>query len=63
VTFVTGIADVTMSDGQIAALQQDFCIWRDDLRGRGGTQATPGGYSFQNLLGFNDTIDGNPERS
>jgi hypothetical protein len=49
VTFVTGIADVTMSDGQIAALQQDFCIWRDDLRGRGGTQATPGGYSFQNL--------------
>jgi hypothetical protein len=49
VTFVTGIADVTMSDGQIATLQQDFCIWRYDLRGHGGTQATPGGYSFQNL--------------
>jgi 3-oxoadipate enol-lactonase len=52
VTFVTGIAnDVTMWDGQIAALQNDFRILRYDLRGQGGTQATPGDYSFPLLIG------------
>ena len=51
VTFVTGIAnDVTMWDGQIAALKDDFRILRYDLRGHGGTQATAGDYSFPLLI-------------
>ena len=52
VTFVTGIAnDVTMWDGQIPALEQDFRILRYDRRGHGGTQATSGDYSFPLLIG------------
>ena len=52
VTFVTGIAnDVTMWDGQISALANDFRILRYDLRGHGGTQATAGDYSLPLLMG------------
>jgi 3-oxoadipate enol-lactonase len=52
VTFITGIAnDLTMWDGQIAALAGDLRILRYDSRGHGGTQATPGDYSFEILIG------------
>lgn len=52
VTFVTGIAnDVTMWDGQISALANDFRILRYDLRGHGGTQVTAGDYSLPLLMG------------
>ena len=52
VTFVTGIAnDVTMWDGQITALADDFRILRYDLRGHGQTEATAGDYSFPLLMG------------
>jgi 3-oxoadipate enol-lactonase len=51
VTFVTGIAnDVSMWDGQIDALKDDFRILRYDLRGHGGTEATAGDYSFPLLI-------------
>lgn len=51
-TFVTGIAnDVTMWDGQISALANDFHILRYDLRGHGGTQVTAGDYSLPLLMG------------
>lgn len=54
-TFVTGIAnDVTMWDGQIAALARDFHILRYDLRGHGQTEATAGDYNFPLLM--NDLI-------
>ncbi len=61
VTFVTGIAnDVTMWDGQIPALAQDFRILRYDLRGHGKTEATDGDYSFpllmNDLLGLWDAL-------
>ena len=47
VTFVTGIAnDLTMWDGQVPALAPDLQILRYDLRGHGGTEATPGEYSL-----------------
>jgi 3-oxoadipate enol-lactonase len=52
VTFVTGIAnDLTMWDGQIAALERDFRILRYDLRGHGGSEATAGDYSIELLVG------------
>jgi 3-oxoadipate enol-lactonase len=51
VTFVTGIAnDLTMWDGQVAALERDFSILRYDLRGHGGTEATRGDYSIALLV-------------
>lgn len=52
VTFITGIAnDVTMWDGQVPALADDFRILRFDSRGHGGTQATEGDYTFETLIG------------
>ncbi len=49
-TFVTGIAnDLTMWNGQVPVLARDFRILRYDLRGHGGTEATPGEYSLQLL--------------
>jgi 3-oxoadipate enol-lactonase len=52
VTFVTGIAnDLTMWDGQVAALEKDFQILRFDLRGHGGTDATEPDYTFEMLIG------------
>lgn len=51
VTLVTGIAnDTTMWDAQVAALQRDFRVLRYDLRGQGGTQATPPPYSMAQLV-------------
>lgn len=54
-TFVTGIAnDLTMWDAQVPALQDNFRVLRFDTRGHGGTEATPGDYTFRMLIG--DTI-------
>jgi 3-oxoadipate enol-lactonase len=51
VTFVTGIAnDLTMWDGQLAALERDFRILRYDLRGHGGSETTPGDYTIDILV-------------
>jgi 3-oxoadipate enol-lactonase len=51
VTFVTGIAnDLTMWDGQLAALERDFKILRYDLRGHGGTPASVGDYTIDILV-------------
>ncbi len=51
-TFVTGIAnDLTMWDGQVPPLAQDFHILRYDLRGHGGSEATDGDYTFDLLIG------------
>jgi 3-oxoadipate enol-lactonase len=51
VTFVTGIAnDLTLWDGQIAALEREFRILRYDLRGHGGSEATAGDYSIALLV-------------
>ena len=51
VTFVTGIAnDLTMWDGQVAALARDFRCLRYDLRGHGGSESTPGDYSIDILV-------------
>lgn len=56
VTFVTGIAnDLTMWDGQVAALERDFRILRYDLRGHGGTESTAGDYSIALLV--DDLLD------
>jgi len=50
VTFVTGIAnDVTMWEGQAAALAANYRVLRYDLRGQGKTAATPGPYSIESL--------------
>lgn len=50
VTFVTGIAnDVTMWEGQVAALAASYRVLRYDLRGQGKTAATPGPYSIESL--------------
>jgi 3-oxoadipate enol-lactonase len=49
-TLVTGIAnDLSMWDAQLPALG-DFRVLRYDLRGQGGTQATPGPYSIELLV-------------
>ena len=49
-TLVTGIAnDLSMWDAQLPALR-DFRVLRYDLRGQGGTQATPGPYSIELLV-------------
>jgi 3-oxoadipate enol-lactonase len=51
VTFITGIAnDMTMWDGQVPELKDDFRILRLDSRGHGGTQATVGDYTFEMLI-------------
>ena len=51
VTFVTGIAnDTTMWDGQVPALSRDFRVLRYDLRGQGGSEATPPPYSIALLV-------------
>jgi len=51
VAFVTGIAnDLTLWDGQVAALERDFKVLRYDLRGHGGSEATPGDYSVDILV-------------
>ena len=51
VTFVTGIAnDLSMWDGQVAALARDFRILRYDLRGHGGSESSPGPYSIRLLV-------------
>jgi 3-oxoadipate enol-lactonase len=51
VTLVTGIAnDLSMWDRQVAAMERDFRVLRYDLRGQGGTQATPGPYSIESLV-------------
>ncbi len=51
VTFVTGIAnDTTMWDGQVPALEKDFRVLRYDLRGQGGSEATPPPYSMALLV-------------
>jgi 3-oxoadipate enol-lactonase len=49
-TLVTGIAnDLSMWDGQLGVLG-GFRVLRYDLRGQGGTQATPGPYSIASLV-------------
>ena len=51
VTFVTGIAnDTTMWDAQVPALEKDFRVLRYDLRGQGGSEATPPPYSIALLV-------------
>ena len=51
VTFVTGIAnDTTMWDGQVAPLAADFRVLRYDLRGQGGSEATPPPYGIALLV-------------
>jgi len=60
-TFVTGIAnDVTMWEGQVAALAARYRVLRYDLRGQGKTAATPGPYSIdslgQDLVGLWDAL-------
>lgn len=50
VTFVTGIAnDVTLFDGQAAALADTFRVLRYDLRGQGQSAATPPPYTIELL--------------
>jgi 3-oxoadipate enol-lactonase len=51
VTLVTGIAnDLTMWDAQVPVLERGFRILRYDLRGHGGSEATPGPYSMKLLV-------------
>jgi 3-oxoadipate enol-lactonase len=51
VTLVTGIAnDVTMWEAQMPALTRDFHVLRYDLRGQGGSEATPPPYSVDLLV-------------
>jgi 3-oxoadipate enol-lactonase len=61
VTFVTGIAnDISLWDGQVPALAHGFKVLRYDLRGHGGSEATPGDYSIEllvkDLLGLFDEL-------
>lgn len=61
VTFVTGIAnDITMWDGQVAALAGKYRLLRYDLRGQGKTAATPAPYSIaslgQDMVGLWDAL-------
>lgn len=52
VTFVTGIAnDVTLFDGQAAALSDRFRVLRYDLRGQGRSEATAPPYTIEGLAG------------
>jgi len=51
VTLVTGIAnDLGMWDGQMPVLEPRFRVLRYDLRGHGGTRATPGDYTIELLV-------------
>ena len=51
VTFITGIAnDTSMWDAQVPALSRDFRVLRYDLRGQGGSEATPPPYSIALLV-------------
>lgn len=51
VTLVTGIAnDTTMWDAQMPALERDFRVLRYDLRGQGGSEATPPPYTIAVLV-------------
>lgn len=51
-TFVTGIAnDYSMWDAQVPLLEGDFRLLRYDLRGQGGSPATPAPYSIELLVG------------
>jgi 3-oxoadipate enol-lactonase len=51
VTFVTGIAnDISLWDGQVAALARGFKVLRYDLRGHGGSESTPGDYTIDILV-------------
>ena len=51
VTFITGIAnDTTMWDGQVPVLARDFRVLRYDLRGQGGSEATPPPYTISLLV-------------
>ena len=50
-TFVTGIAnDLSMWDGQVAALERDFNVLRYDLRGHGGTPASGSAHTIELLV-------------
>lgn len=50
VTFITGIAnDVTLFDGQAAALADTFRVLRYDLRGQGQSESTPPPYTIEGL--------------
>jgi 3-oxoadipate enol-lactonase len=50
VTLVTGIAnDTTMWDGQVRALAGRYRVLRYDLRGQGGSEASPPPYSIASL--------------
>jgi len=52
ITFINGIAnDLTMWDGQVAALERDFRILRYDQRGHGGSEAVEPPYSLDMLIG------------
>ncbi len=52
VTFITGIAnDTTMWSSQMPALTGDYRVLRYDLRGQGGSEATPPPYSIDLLVG------------
>ena len=52
VTFSNSLAcNLSMWDGQVAALQNDYRILRYDTRGHGGTDAPEGPYSFDMLVG------------
>lgn len=62
VSFVTGIAnDLTMWDGQVAALARDWRVLRYDLRGHGGTQAIQPPYTIdllvRDLIGLLDALE------
>ena len=52
VTFITGITnDTTMWDDHVTALSQNYRLLRLDSRGHGGSDTTPGPYSFEQLTG------------
>ncbi|HEY5897884.1 MAG TPA: alpha/beta hydrolase [Burkholderiales bacterium] len=51
VTFITGIAnDTTMWSSQMPALTGDYRVLRYDLRGQGGSEATPPPYTIDLLV-------------
>src|SRR5512138_720720 len=52
VTFVTGIAnDTTMWSAQMPVLAAEYRVLRYDLRGQGGSEATPPPYTIEVLVG------------